>query len=468
MARFLQATKDVIVAASANPLALAALLLLLATWLIVALRVSRNKELLKSLNKLPSKDRLAALQAEMGVVEIKGGLSPEQWLKNKVRTYYLVGFAMLCVTVIVLIAILVSSHAPALKSGLDVTLNPSPESVDSPPSQPVVEGAAEPAKAGASRSDKPRSERKGTSTGGVKNAASIVRDVRLTAEKTGILAGEQNIPAERTVTYESVLRDGRTEIAYRLPYQALLTRGGPVSGVNYLGVPFHWRYPELSIKVVNNTPQRMVLSQAVVTIVSSRVELDPILVFNEMSVNKLVIRNEGWGPVINPVVEFSVSEEQSSGELSVFAEQPNTLQLETFDAVKEIPLLKYVPTRLQHESLVSVSGKVTYGPANDRKSVQFTTRVSLEVRAGAGMGASRCYDVHFAAGVAPVTLQVGLAQEINPGDGDDFLLRLATDKTSSNVVRIDFVSAGGERMRGGEFQLDIFVPRSGQAEHCGR
>src|SRR5260370_12291182 len=123
MTRFLQSAKDVIVAASANPLALAALLLLLVTWMVVALKVNRNKELLKSLNRLPTKDRLKALQAEMGVVQIKGGLSPEQWLGNKVRTYYLVGFAMLCVTVIVLIAILVNSHAAALNSGGSVTPN---------------------------------------------------------------------------------------------------------------------------------------------------------------------------------------------------------------------------------------------------------------------------------------------------------------------------------------------------------
>lgn len=89
--------------------------------------------------------------------------------------------------------------------------------------------------------------------------------------------------------------------------------------------------------------QNMVLSQAIVTIVSSRVDLDPVLVFDDMSVNNLIIRNEGWGPVINPVVELSVSEAQSSGELSVFAEQQHVVQLETFDTVKEIPLLKYVP-----------------------------------------------------------------------------------------------------------------------------
>jgi hypothetical protein len=84
------------------------------------------------------------------------------------------------------------------------------------------------------------------------------------------------------------------------------------------------------------------------------------------------------------------------------------------------------------------------------------------------MTASRCYDTRFVAGVAPVTLLVGLAQQIKPGDADNFLIRLATDKTSINRARIEFLTAGGEKLPGGEFQIEIFVPRSGKAGLCGR
>lgn len=343
MTRFLQAAKDVIVAASANPLALVALFLLLITWLIVALKVKRNKELLRSLNKLPSKDRLAALRAEMGVVQIRGALSPEQWLKNRVRTYYLVGLGMLCVTIIVMIVILVNSHAAALKSGLSVTLNTPPVSVDSSLSQPVPESASAPTNSRMSPSTRSGSELTSTSKPAVKNAAPILRAVRVREGDTEVPSHEQDIPPERTVTYQSVLRAQQTGISYHLPYLDLLARGGPVTGVNYLGAPFHWWYPELSINVVNNTAQNMVLSQATVTIVSSRVELNPVIMFDDLSVNSLIIRNEGWGPVINPVVELSLSEVQGSGEVSVFAEQQHLVQLETFDTVKEIPLLKFVP-----------------------------------------------------------------------------------------------------------------------------
>jgi hypothetical protein len=226
MTRFLQAAKDVIVAASANPLALAALLLLLVTWLVVALKVNRNKELLKNLNKLPNRDRLKALQAEMGVVQIKGGLSPEQWLRNKVRTYYLVALAMLCVTVIVLIAIIVNSHAAALKSGASVTLNTPREDLLTSSSRSV--SPKPPSPVSPERPPSPKTYRPLRQTSGT-TIPSILRAVQVTNTDSPRLAGEWDIPPERTVTYASDLRDGLPEIRFRLPYHDMLARGGPVS-----------------------------------------------------------------------------------------------------------------------------------------------------------------------------------------------------------------------------------------------
>lgn len=73
-----------ITAAGKNPLTLVALLLILLTWVVVTLKVRRNKQLLHSLDKLPEKDRLKALEAEMGHSKIKGGISADQWLRHNV------------------------------------------------------------------------------------------------------------------------------------------------------------------------------------------------------------------------------------------------------------------------------------------------------------------------------------------------------------------------------------------------
>jgi len=282
------------------------------------------------------------------------------------------------------------------------------------------------------------------------------------------LQAEGDIPEDRVVTYDSVLENGLPHIRYRLLYLNLVRRGGPVSGMNYLGSPFKWRYPELSVKVVNNSGQNMLLSQAVVTIVSSKIEMQPILLVEDMSVNELVIRNEGWTEVVNPMLEFSIAEERPNNEVPLFAEERNTLNLQTFDAVRKVSLLPYLPGRLQNESLVAVFGNITYGGPESRKTLQFHTRVSLQVRAAAPMPPSYCYEAYFEAGVAPAIHQIPLAQQIRPGEADNFLIRLGTNKTSQNRVQIEFLTAGGERLRGPEFEIDLFVPRTtGQINRCG-
>lgn len=102
---FLQHALAAIPKAAQNPLALVAYLATIIAWLIIAIRVRRNKNLLVSLDKLPDHQRLEALRLEMGEIPIPERLSPSQWLKARIHRYYFWGFAMICVVVVVLFAI---------------------------------------------------------------------------------------------------------------------------------------------------------------------------------------------------------------------------------------------------------------------------------------------------------------------------------------------------------------------------
>jgi hypothetical protein len=153
----------------------------------------------------------------------------------------------------------------------------------------------------------------------------------------------------------------------------------------------------------------------------------------------------------------------------LFKPQLNTLKLDLIDRVQEIPILEYVPVRLRNQSVVAVSGTLSYGSQRKRSTLRFNTRVSQQVRAGAGIHPTDCYDVHFAAGKAPLTCSRAVGREIKPGQSDNFRLSLGTDKSSSNRLRIEFLTAGGETLRGGEEQVAIFVPRSArESRACGR
>ena len=89
-----------------HPLAFLGYALLVLCWLIVELRVRRNRNLLTRIDKIPAKDRLEALKMEMGVVKVKGGLEPEQWLRQRIHLYYfiLTGMVLIVLLAIVIVA----------------------------------------------------------------------------------------------------------------------------------------------------------------------------------------------------------------------------------------------------------------------------------------------------------------------------------------------------------------------------
>jgi len=72
---------------------------------VLLMRVRRNKQLLEHLEKLPESARLKALQMEMSSVEVGEGLTPEQWLRSRIHSYYFWGFAILCSVAVIIFSI---------------------------------------------------------------------------------------------------------------------------------------------------------------------------------------------------------------------------------------------------------------------------------------------------------------------------------------------------------------------------
>lgn len=91
--------------AASNPLAYSAYIATVIAWFVIAWKVHRHQILLKHISLLPEKDRLAAISLEMGAVQVKGGASPEQWLRSRIHTYYLVGFCVMCLTIFAIVAL---------------------------------------------------------------------------------------------------------------------------------------------------------------------------------------------------------------------------------------------------------------------------------------------------------------------------------------------------------------------------
>lgn len=90
---------------------------LTAAFVVVSLKVTRNKNLLSKLKSLPEKDRARVLQMEMGTAYLSAGLSPEQWLQQQRQRYYFLGFLAGCVLVVALVlAATLTERGPDRKS----------------------------------------------------------------------------------------------------------------------------------------------------------------------------------------------------------------------------------------------------------------------------------------------------------------------------------------------------------------
>lgn len=85
---------------------------LIVAFVIVSLKVTRNKNLLNKLKSLPERDRARVLQMEMGASYLATGLSPEQWLQQQRQRYYFVGFLAVCgLTMALVLAAMLSGGA---------------------------------------------------------------------------------------------------------------------------------------------------------------------------------------------------------------------------------------------------------------------------------------------------------------------------------------------------------------------
>jgi tetratricopeptide (TPR) repeat protein len=109
---FLASALAAIPSAATSTFSLIAFALAIAAYVFIVWRVVRNKNLLQHLQKLPPKDRLGALETELGGVRLAAGLSPEQWLRSKTHKYYLLAFLATCGVVGVTSTLAIMNRSP--------------------------------------------------------------------------------------------------------------------------------------------------------------------------------------------------------------------------------------------------------------------------------------------------------------------------------------------------------------------
>ncbi|MFT3721737.1 hypothetical protein [Pseudorhodoferax sp.] len=414
---------------AASPYAFIAYVLLITAWLVLGLRVKRNKNLLDALEKLPASQRLAALQAEMGHVSPPSGLTPEQWLKSRTTTYYFIGFLALCfcVTLLGLIAYVFAPEDPSKKASSGVTL--------------FTENT----------------------TGGKDSAAEI-----------NVLRYETNLAADQSISIQPTM-----------PYLANLEANREVHGFQYWREPFEWNFPELSIKVVNNSKSTLFISGIDFEVTDSKIDEHPVPLIHEnfYNVSHILFVNEGWGEMREPRLtiqgwrkpsipardivfmwRFGDSTQDACGGSKELTGAPAELKLNQIAEEENVSVSQYVPAALNNEPLICAIGTLTYMRPNSSapEVFRFRTLVSqFNPGPGAPAPPSAEYDLFLCAGKSNYVASVPVSQEVKPGATDHFLIRVATDKSSS--FKLKYRAKELSNILQGEqlLSLRLFVPRAG-------
>lgn len=270
--------------------------------------------------------------------------------------------------------------------------------------------------------------------------------------------GGQGLPIGQQVTYSGNREDDQLIVDYSLPYLERLEKG-EVQGISSES-PFAWEFPKLSVKVVNNSPEVVYLTEVKLDVTKSdRIEV-PIPGISTGDYAKLIVWNEGWDELVDAVIRLSPAISPDSDFPSQFA---FTSAAGTIRDRKVLPfgdLARYMPESFRS---VDVAGEIEHGSAEHRQIVPFRTTMSLVppmVASGAPLEPTYTYPTVLEAGKSDETRIIPISQVIKPGEADHFLIQLAANQSARFDLNVTVYDADRQIAAQQPVHLNLFVPRS--------
>lgn len=289
------------------------------------------------------------------------------------------------------------------------------------------------------------------------------------------------------LTYDYERSDGALSVTPRMPYLSLLSRGGPVQGLNEA---FRWQYPELSIKVVNNTPSTLLLTELVVHVTSSAIDVEPVITFGFNTKDDLHIANQGWGAVIRPRLDLGLAPSEDCDAINPATKARHiSIALERFEYGISVPLREHIAAFSRHRreadrhrqsdvdrqiaevlilagERVCVFGSLRYETMSDRhRTLYFKTIVytGMTLYESVLNAPSAVYGVILPAGESGYTKRLAMAHSVESGDTDHFVLRLLPDKSARFEFTLDVLAANRDVLYRCRVFIDTFVPSGSHA-----
>lgn len=501
MEAFFSKALQMIPSVATSSLALLAYVLTIGAYVFVAIRVQRHKNLLQHLSVLPETDRIKALQSELGQAKLRAGISPEQWVRSRIHHYYFLSFIATCATVIVLVIILLYKSAGSVDidvsgyKGVSIMMAPiailerllpsaNAAELDFSDKQDAADrepGGSASVRYSYKKVDGKLLIRPNSTLLDAINAGDEVEgfffwhqpfkwDFPTLSVKVVNNTGKTLLLSEVFVDVEESKVDIRPVLIVRSP-----SHFGKFSFANEGWGPV--RNPRLTVTMNSSnceeSPNSSKASPVIDTFDDFR-EVD-LNTFVGAGLHREVVRctNE-----INSVCyrntcasggfrERRCTDDYNGSPTCRSVDKPLSPKEMRQIFVFEKPGKDAQPSYMRFclNAPICVRGTLTYQDAESRdRTYRFKNFVFLN-RPGAGAlrPPSYSYDIFLAAGKSGYSISKSISQEIKPGETDHFLLRIATDKSSTFKVKLRINDAKGDVRWGGSADMQVFVPRSGAA-----
>ncbi len=311
-------------------------------------------------------------------------------------------------------------------------------------------------------------------------------------------------------------------ISPSMGYLSRLESGGPIEPIDFTWVPFEWDFPNLDVKIVNNSKQTLFFTEAVFSVMESRLDPTPVLLlrpdsFRSNALHFLVL-NEGWGPALDVHASFHLIPLDEGTQPDYSMPYPYSLALGEIDENLNVDLsgpLAQAGVNLEALASLRVVGG-TYGGGRDEVTLRHSDgseevvpREQFEARRASYLGRFKSggalvsgeiayrytaidgfqhqrtvrfetvvwiFDEDLVGVPRPPSYQYGIrllvdgskyerrlniSQEIKPGETDRFAIKVGVDKSSRHIFHLRLIYNGSSTLESSEIRLATFVPRSG-------
>lgn len=324
-------------------------------------------------------------------------------------------------------------------------------------------------------------------------AASGPRHAPRQTRPTAVVTGHSE---EGRFGYEARTEAGRLLIVPQDPYLSALRAGGRLTAQDYWHSLWEdtFAWPELDVKVVNNTVETVFFHEAQFRVRRSRIDRRPVPVIHGAAYtgdgtgwrSDFPLENVGWGPMGDCVLRFHLERPDVhasvTGEFAWpfdgegFFEDTGPLIAALTEAGVDVPnlpeadALYYGLSDVQHRALgpfttgeAVISGILEYtqteldGTRTRRRNPVTIPLVLGPKGVGAPIPPSWSYQVRLRAEGRDYTVKRDISQALAPGEADRFLFAIAAPKASVHDFDLTLLYNSTERLDCADVTLEFFL-----------